>query len=258
MSPNQTPRSARATGAVAPSFNFLMILLTFAGSGLAIEFGIGAEKGLALVFVLSGWVLSLCLHEFAHAYTAWKGGDHEILDTGYLSLDPRLYVDPLTSIVLPVLFTVLGGIGFPGGAVYVNRRLLRSNLWQSAVSLAGPAMNLIFLFALLVLYALSAERAETIQAALAVSALYQGTAIVLNLMPIPGLDGYGVLRPWLPDALREPCDQIAGYSGLVITGLFLFSGAFSSGVFGAGLALTSVLGFAPQDVVAGYRLMRLW
>ena len=184
-----TAQTPRAAGAVAPSFNFLMILLTFAGSGLAIEFGIGGEKGLAFVFVLSGWVLSLCLHEFGHAYVAWKGGDHEIVDTGYLSLDPRLYVDPLTSIVLPVLFTVLGGIGFPGGAVYVNRRLLRSSVWQSAVSLAGPAMNLLFLFALLTLYVLSSERSETMQAVLAVSALYQGTAIVLNLMPIPGLDG---------------------------------------------------------------------
>lgn len=252
----QMPRSGGAEA--VPSFNFLMILLTFVGTGLAIQFGIGGEQGLAFVFVLAGWVLSLCLHEFGHAWVAWKGGDHEIVGTGYLSLDPRLYVDPLTSIVLPVLFTVLGGIGFPGGAVFVNRHLLKSPVWQSAVSVAGPAMNLVFLLFLLVLYALAGENADTLRAVLAVSALYQATAIVLNLLPIPGLDGYGVLRPWLPDGVREAGDVIAGYSGLVITGLFLFSGAFSRTVFGAGLTITATLGFAPQDVVVGYRLMRLW
>lgn len=252
----QMPRTRGAE--VIPSFNFLMILLTFVGAGLAIQFGIGGEKGLAFVFVLAGWVLSLCLHEFGHAFVAWKGGDHEIADTGYLTLDPRHYVDPLTSIVLPIVFTILGGIGFPGGAVFVNRQLLRSPVWQSAVSLAGPAMNFVFLLFLLVLYQLAGSDADTLRAVLAVSALYQATAIVLNLLPIPGLDGYGIWRPWLPEPVRQSGDVLAGYSGLVITGLFLFSNAFSRALFMAGLNLTSILGFEPYDVVIGYRLMRLW
>lgn len=247
-----------ARAGIGLSFNFLMILLTFAGSGLAIQFGVGGEKGLGFVFVLAAWVLSLCLHEFGHAYVAWRGGDHEIVGTGYLSPDPRLYVDPMMSIVLPVLFTLLGGIGFPGGAVFINRHLLRGPLWQSAVSLAGPAMNLAFLLALLVLYALASEEAETLRAVIAISALYQATAIVLNLLPIPGLDGYGILRPWLPAAIRDSGDVLAGYSGLVITGLFLLSGAFSRAIFGAGLNIIATLGFAPMDVIAGYRLIRLW
>lgn len=254
----QMPRSGGAAQAAIPSFNFLMILLTFAGAGLAIQFGIGGEKGLAFVFVLAAWVLSLCLHEFGHAFVAWKGGDHEIANTGYLTLDPRLYVDPLTSIVMPVVFTILGGIGFPGGAVLINRHLLRSPVWQSGVSAAGPAMNLLFLLFLVLLYWLTNENADTLRAVLAVCALYQGTAIVLNLLPIPGLDGYGIIRPWIPDGMRETGDQIAQYSGLIITGLFLFSGAFSRTVFRAGLTITSGLGFSPQDVVTGYRLMRLW
>lgn len=254
----QVPGTSRLSGAVAPSFNFLMIVLTFALAGLAIQFGIGGQKGLAFVFVLAGWVLSLCLHEFGHAYIAWKGGDHEIAQTGYLTLDPRRYVDPITSIAMPVLFTMLGGIGFPGGAVFVNRQLLRSPVWQSAVSAAGPAMNLLFLLFLLLLYQFAGEDADAIRAVIAVSALYQGTAIVLNLLPIPGLDGYGIIRPWIPEGMRASGDHIARYSGLVITGLFLLSGAFARSVFRAGLWITVHLGFSPQDVVVGYRLMRLW
>lgn len=255
VSTTQTPRQA---GAVSLSFNFLMLLLTVAASGLAIQFEIGPEKGLAFVFVMAGWVVSLCLHEFGHAYVAWKGGDHEILGTGYLSLDPRLYVDPFTSLVLPILFTLLSGIGFPGGAVYVNRHYLRSKAWQSAVSLAGPAMNLFCLLGLMLLYLATSPESATLRAVLGISALFQSTAIVLNLLPIPGLDGYGVLRPWLPDSIREPCDHLAHYSGLLLTGLFLFSGAFSSGLFGAGMSMVGALGFSGRDVVAGYYLMRLW
>lgn len=252
----QIPRSRGAEA--VPSFNFLMILLTFVGTGLAIQFGIGGEKGLAFVFVMAGWVLSLCLHEFGHAFVAWKGGDHEIPATGYLTLDPRHYVDPIGSIVLPILFTALGGIGFPGGAVFVNQHLLRSPVWQSAVSLAGPAMNLVFLLFLLLLYGLTSEDADSLRAVLAISALFQATAIVLNLLPILGLDGYGVLRPWLPGSVRDSGDVLAQYSGLVITGLFLFSSAFSRTVFWLGLTITTSLGFEPHDVVFGYGLMRLW
>ena len=251
---SQTDRTA----AVSPSFNFLMILLTFTGAGLAIQFGIGGEKGLAVVFVLAGWMLALCLHEFGHAYIAWKGGDHTIAGTGYLTLDPVHYVHPVFSILLPVLFTLLGGIGFPGGAVYIKDGLLRTKAWQSAVSFAGPAMDMLFLVAVLLLYQLTAQADETLRFVLGILALYVSTSIVLNLIPIPGLDGYGILRPWLPDVIRNPADEIAQHSGLILTGLFLFSGAFSRMLFGAGLEILSTFDVSPSDVFAGYRLMRLW
>ena len=54
------------------------------------------------VFVIAGWVVSLCLHEFGHAFTAWKFGDRDIALRGYLDLDPRRYSHPVLSIVLPI------------------------------------------------------------------------------------------------------------------------------------------------------------
>src|SRR5512139_4306787 len=72
------------------------------------------------IFVIAGWIVSLCLHEFGHAFTAWRFGDHDVAVRGYLTLNPFKYSSPLLSIGLPLLFIALGGIGLPGGAVYVR------------------------------------------------------------------------------------------------------------------------------------------
>src|SRR6185295_10114833 len=92
------------------------------------------------------WVFSVCLHEFGHAWVAYKGGDYTVRDKGYLTLNPIHYTHPVLSLVMPVVFMILGGIGLPGGAVYIERHLLRSRAWETAVALAGPAMNLPLVF----------------------------------------------------------------------------------------------------------------
>src|SRR6266568_5960019 len=92
------------------------------------------------------WVFSVCLHEFGHAVVAYWGGDHTVRDKGYLTLNPIRYTHPVYSIVMPVVFMLMGGIGLPGGAVYIERDRLRSRAWGTWVSLAGPAMQLPLIF----------------------------------------------------------------------------------------------------------------
>lgn len=244
--------------AISPSFNFLMIVALFVASGVIIAKGLVGGAGIALVFVFSGWVLSLCLHEFGHAVVAYRGGDLSIADTGYLTLDPMRFINPVLSIVLPLIFTLLGGIGFPGGSVFVDQARLRSEGWRSATSAAGPVANLLFMFVLLLLYRWTAALPTDIGAAIAILAFLQATTIVLNILPIPGLDGYGIIRPLLPMAWRDTGDRMAMYSGLVITGLFLFVGAFGRAVFFGGLRITNAIGIDPGDVVAGFQMIRLF
>src|SRR5258708_7677798 len=93
--------------------------------------------------LIIAWILTVVLHEFAHGIVAYWGGDYTIRERGGLTLNPLQYIDPVMSIALPVLFLVMGGIPLPGGATYVRTDLLRSRLWQTLVSLAGPAMNLL-------------------------------------------------------------------------------------------------------------------
>ena len=103
-----------------------------------------------VVFVIDGWIVSLCAHEFAHAVTADLGGDRSVRGNGYLSFNPLKYTHPVLSILLPLLFMMMGGIGLPGGAVYVQTQRLRGPKWESAVSFAGPAASALMavLFAL--------------------------------------------------------------------------------------------------------------
>jgi Zn-dependent protease len=96
---------------------------------------------------------------------------------------------------------------------------------------------------------------------LAVSVLFQGTALVLGLMPVPGLDGYDILRPWLSanaTALWTWTDRMARHSGLVLLGLFLVSSAFTRPLFRVSLLLTGAFGIDLADVIAGFGLVRLW
>src|ERR1700733_7654916 len=96
-----------------------------------------------VALVLGGWAVSLCLHEFGHAYTAYRGGDRSVRAKGYLTLDIRRYADLGLSLVLPVFFLLLGGIPLPGGAVWIEQGAIRSRAVRSLVSFAGPAANLI-------------------------------------------------------------------------------------------------------------------
>lgn len=87
------------------------------------------------VVVLAGWVITLCLHEFAHAATALAGGDTSVRARGYLTLNPFRYVNAAYSIVIPVVVLAIGGIPLPGGAVLIENHRLRSRGWSSLVSL---------------------------------------------------------------------------------------------------------------------------
>ena len=154
-------------------------------------------------FVIAGWVVSLCLHEFAHAFTAWRFGDHGVAMRGYLTLNPLRYTNPVLSLVLPIVFIALGGIGVPGGAVYVRTSFM-TNRQKTIVSLSGPLTNVAFAVILLAVTALFYDPDHMVfWAGMAFSGFLQVTAAVLNLLPVPGLDGYSALEPHLsPETQR--------------------------------------------------------
>ena len=174
------------------------------------------------VLVIAGWVVSLCLHEFGHAYTAWRFGDHDVAVRGYLTLDPRQYVSPVLSLGCRSLFIALGGIGLPGAAVYV-RTCVHDARQRTMVSLAGPAANLV-----LAVLLLTADRPVLRPAcirccgpAVAFLGFLQMTALLLNLLPIPGLDGYGALEPHLSPETQRALDPVKPYGFVLLFLLFV-------------------------------------
>jgi Zn-dependent protease len=191
---------------VRPSPVFLGILAVTIVGGVLAALGDDLDGATVtagtVLFVLGGWAVSLCLHEFGHALVAYRGGDREVYFKGYLTLDPRRYTDPLLSIVFPLLLLAIGGIPLPGGAVWINHYALRSKRVESMVSLAGPLANLV-LGVLLIISVEVFQPSIGLASALSLLALLQIFAFVLNILPIPGLDGWGVIEPYLsPQAQR--------------------------------------------------------
>jgi len=185
-------------------------------------------RAAAFPFVLCGYLISVCLHEFGHAVTAYYSGDYTVRAKGYLTLNPLRYTDLQFSVILPLLYLAFGGIGLPGAAVYINTRLLRSR-WQDAlVSAAGPIATAFVLCVLLFVLKTAdpvLAKAPALHASLAFLALLQVTVLVLSLIQCPGLDGWGVIQHVMPDGVKEAGQRLATMAPFVlITALFLVPG----------------------------------
>jgi Zn-dependent protease len=208
--------------------------------------------------VLIGWIFSLCLHEFSHALVAYYGGDTTVREKGYLTFNPLKYTHPIYSIVLPLLFLLVGGIGLPGGAVYIEKWRLRSRGWITAVSLAGPAANLLLAIVLGIVLSSAPAGGSRVWPALAFLAFLEISAVVLNLLPVPPFDGFGAIEPYLPMSLRMSIGQVAGMLPIVIFFLLWYVPFVSNGFWQLVNSLAGLLG-VPFDLVAiGYRGFQFW
>jgi Zn-dependent protease len=190
------------------------------------------------IFVIAGWLVSLCLHEFGHAYMAWRYGDREVAARGYLTLNPLKYSNPLLSLGLPLVFIALGGIGLPGGAVYVHTSWMTPRR-RTVVALAGAAVHVVF------------------WSGMAFLGFLQVTAVVLNLLPIPGLDGYGALEPHLSPETQRAL-QPAKQWGFVILFILLIAPPLNQAFFSIVYRLFEVSGVNPGYVALGSNLTRFW
>lgn len=208
--------------------------------------------------VIIGWVFSLTLHEFSHAFVAYKGGDWTVRDKGYLTFNPLKYTHPVYSIALPLLFLVLGGIGLPGGAVYIQTNLLRSQRWETAVSLAGPLSNLLVAIVLGLLLQILPVSMSGIWPGLAFLAFLQVMAALFNLLPIPPFDGYGALRPRLDWGVRESMDRFGQVSLFVVLLAFWYLPVVSSAFFGVVRFIASLIGVPIYLAAMGQSMFLFW
>lgn len=239
---------------------FLGIVAVTAVSGWAVWTGFATLTGLAVfLFVVGAWIVSLCLHEYAHARTALHGGDVSIGAKGYLTLNPLKYTHALLSIVLPVVFVIMGGIGLPGGAVFIERHRIRGRWRHSLISAAGPLTNVLFAVACTAPFWLGALDGVPwpFRFALAFLAMLQVTAAVLNLLPVPGLDGYGVVEPWLSHSLRRRVEPFAPF-GLLAVFVVLWLPAVNGGFFDGVYAVMDAFGVREAEIWCGRDLFMFW
>lgn len=246
---------------VRPSPIFLVIVAITVAGGVLAWLAAASVRPLAYVgvfiFVVAGWLVSLCLHEFGHAYTAWRFGDHDVAMRGYLTLNPLKYSSPLLSLGLPLLFIALGGIGLPGGAVYLRTAFMTPRQ-RTLVSLAGPAANLVLAVVLLAVTRAFYDAGHGVfWSAMAFLGFLQITGLLLNLLPIPGLDGYGALEPHLsPETQRAvaPAKQF-GFLFLIV---LLLAPALNQWFFSVVFWFFDLSGVPAPLASIGAQLTRFW
>lgn len=265
----RTPRNA-----FIPSPVFVGIVAIFAVSGWMTWTAFGNVKVDVFLFIVAGWLVSLCLHEYAHAVAGYFSGDRSVADRGYLRLNPLKYTSPLLSIVLPVVIVILGGIGLPGGAVWVDHRYINSKVKDSLISVAGPLTNVLlavvvaapFYLGIGPRFADSGGSTYSVGgslthlefwAALAALAFLQVTASVLNLLPIPGLDGGGIVQPWMNPAYQRAWNLFAPY-GFILLFLALWQTKLGTYFYDLVFWLGDRIGLSEVLIRLGLQLMRFW
>ncbi len=213
---------------------------------------------MTFLVVLAGWIFSLCLHEFSHAVVAYFGGDTTVREKGYLTFNPLKYTHPVYSLLLPLLFLMIGGIGLPGGAVYIETWRLRSRGWVSAVSLAGPAANLLLGIVLAIVLQIAPVTSGGIWPGVAFLAFLQVTAVVLNLIPLPPFDGFGAIEPYLPGEIRMRLGEMRGALSWIVFLLLWYVPAVGAGFWRLVSFLAQFLAIPVRLALVGLDQFMFW
>ncbi len=213
---------------------------------------------MTFTIVLIGWIFSLCLHEFSHALVAYNGGDYTVREKGYLSFNPLKYTHPIYSIALPLLFLLRGGIGLPGGAVYIETWRIRDRNWLSLMSLAGPTSNLLVAIVLGIILRFAPVGPTGIWPALSFLLVLQISAVLFNLIPMPPFDGYNALEPYLPFGVRDTVNQFRGAAIWIILLLFWYVPVVGNAFWTAVYSIATFLGVNPYLVSVGFDQFQFW
>jgi Zn-dependent protease len=182
-------------------------------------------------------LFSLTVHESAHAWTANRLGDPTARLLGRISLNPAVHIDPIGTVVLPVLATVTGApiIGWAKPVPVMIRNLARGRRDYLLVAAAGPISNLILAICasfVMRLIPVSPVTLGEINITVPLAILCR-TALeinlllaVFNMIPIPPLDGGNVLAGLLPEQLADYIDRIRPY-GFVLIYVLMLTGVLS-------------------------------
>ena len=189
---------------------------------------------LNVVQQLAVWALpvlfAITVHEVAHGWVARHLGDPTAMMLGRLTLNPIKHIDPIGTVLVPILLILLGGVIFgwakPVPITVENLRQPKRDM--ALVAVAGPASNLVMaLFWALVMKI--ALLVSSVSPDLAMPLTYMGAAgitintilLVLNLLPVPPLDGSRVVSSLLPDSMAWKFNRLEPYGLIILLGLMI-------------------------------------
>jgi len=189
----------------------------------------------AIIHGISIWaipvLMAIVLHEVAHGWVADKLGDDTARWMGRLTLNPLKHIDPVGTVLVPVLLLAVGSPFLFGYAkpVPINfRKLNRPKQDMVWVALAGPATNLLLaLVSAVLLYGMARLPATMFWLANPVGAMCQASILInmvlciFNLIPLPPLDGGRVAVGLLPGQASYLLSRLEPYGFIIIVILLL-------------------------------------
>lgn len=162
-------------------------------------------------------LIAATVHEYAHAYTAFRLGDPTAKAEGRLTLNPLKHIDPIGAI-----FMILFRFGWSKPVPINEYNFEKRELYTALTALAGPASNLLFaIFSALIYKVVSPDPTSPIAFLLYSFATINVALAIFNLLPIPPLDGHKVVRAILPSQLRYYWERLEKYSIILILLLIL-------------------------------------
>jgi Zn-dependent protease len=198
-----------------------------------------ATNVMGAVIGLVPMILSLSVHEWAHAWSASRLGDDTAAREGRLTLNPAAHIDPFGTILLPLLLSLQGWPGFGWARpVPVNPTRFRRDVsmarGMAITASAGPLSNLLLALVgtvvLGVLYRIDAAQGGAGALVTRVVMLNVGLAL-FNLIPLPPLDGSRIVAWLMPTRFRDAWYAVERFSPMLLVVVFMFGGRVIRGPF---------------------------
>jgi len=199
---------------------------------------------IVIVFIVS--IGSIILHELMHGVVAYALGDETAKLSGRLTLNPLKHIDPVMSIIVPVMLALIGAPIFGGAKpVPINTRNLKGGEWGfAAVAVAGPLTNLLLALIFFLIGYWSGNfgmmgsglgYTPNLLGEICVTGMTVNIGFALfNIVPIPPLDGSRVLYALAPEGVQRFMITLEQYGIIVIYGLILLGGSLFSMYIGNG------------------------
>jgi Zn-dependent protease len=205
-----------------------------------------AEFVRLIFIVVVGLVIAITVHEFSHAYVAYRLGDDTARSKGRVSLNPLVHLDPMGTLLL-----FIAGFGW-GKPVPVNSNYLHSPVrWSmAAVSVSGVCANILTAMLIALPVRLGLMGNETIMTLLVYTVQINIVLAMFNLIPIPPLDGFNIVSSILPSSLMNLLAPAIRYSPFILLAVIVVDNIFPTNIFG------TVIG-RPVNSITG-ALLGLW